>query len=95
MEFHNVTEGRYVCANGGNCTSPGVCECAAGWSGFDCRTPICSQVDCGQLVLLEPFDLSYEAGECLHEQRNHASNKWSEIKHRPDVGGLAHSASTG
>ncbi|CAM9757005.1 unnamed protein product, partial [Scytosiphon promiscuus] len=44
VEFHNVTEGRYVCANGGNCTLPGVCECAAGWSGFDCRTPICSQV---------------------------------------------------
>lgn len=43
VEYHNVTEGRYVCANGGNCTSPGVCECAAGWSGFDCRTPICSQ----------------------------------------------------
>ena len=43
VEFYNVTEGRYVCANGGNCTSPGVCECAAGWSGFDCRTPICSQ----------------------------------------------------
>ncbi|CAM9450628.1 unnamed protein product [Ascophyllum nodosum] len=43
VEYHNVTEGRYKCANGGNCTSPGVCECAAGWSGFDCRTPICSQ----------------------------------------------------
>eukprot|EP00903_Cladosiphon_okamuranus_P018631 g17149.t3 len=43
VEYHNVTEGRYVCANSGNCTSPGVCECAAGWSGFDCRTPICSQ----------------------------------------------------
>lgn len=45
VEYHNVTEGRYVCANGGNCTHPGVCECAAGWSGFDCRTPICSQVN--------------------------------------------------
>lgn len=44
VEFYSVTEGRYVCANGGNCTSPGVCECMAGWIGFDCRTPICSQV---------------------------------------------------
>ncbi|CAM9983282.1 unnamed protein product [Ectocarpus sp. 6 AP-2014] len=43
VEYHNVTEGRYVCANSGNCTAPGVCECATGWSGFDCRTPICSQ----------------------------------------------------
>ncbi|KAG3069960.1 hypothetical protein PC122_g16351 [Phytophthora cactorum] len=23
--------------------SPDVCECASGWSGFDCRTPVCSQ----------------------------------------------------
>lgn len=44
VEFYNVTEGRYVCANGGNCTSPGVCECTSAWSGFDCRTPVCSQV---------------------------------------------------
>ncbi|CAM9561095.1 unnamed protein product, partial [Ectocarpus sp. 4 AP-2014] len=43
VEYHNVTEGRYVCANSGNCTAPGVCECATGWSGFDCRTPICYQ----------------------------------------------------
>ncbi|CAM9219332.1 unnamed protein product, partial [Choristocarpus tenellus] len=43
-EYHNVTEGRYVCANGGNCTSPGVCQCSKGWAGFDCRTPICTQV---------------------------------------------------
>ena len=25
----------------GNCTSPDVCECAPGWIGFDCRTPVC------------------------------------------------------
>jgi hypothetical protein len=39
----SVAQGRYVCANSGKCTAPGVCECAAGWSGFDCRTPICGQ----------------------------------------------------
>ena len=43
VEWLNISQGVYVCANGGNCTSPGVCECAAGWSGFDCRTPICNQ----------------------------------------------------
>ena len=43
FELHNVTQGVYVCANNGNCTAPDVCRCEAGWGGFDCRTPICSQ----------------------------------------------------
>ena len=43
VNWLNVSQGVYVCANGGNCTAPDTCECAAGWGGFDCRTPICSQ----------------------------------------------------
>ena len=43
VDWLNVSQGVYVCANGGNCMSPDVCECASGWSGFDCRTPICNQ----------------------------------------------------
>ena len=43
VEYRNVTQGPYVCANGGNCTAPDVCSCAPGWIGFDCRVPICSQ----------------------------------------------------
>lgn len=43
VQWVNVTQGVYVCANGGNCTAPDVCECADGWMGFDCRTPICNQ----------------------------------------------------
>lgn len=43
VSWREVTQGRYVCANGGNCTSPGVCVCAYGWVGFDCRTPVCHQ----------------------------------------------------
>lgn len=39
----NVTQGRYMCANGGNCVSPDVCSCSRGWMGFDCRVPICEQ----------------------------------------------------
>ena len=27
-----------VCANGGNCTSPGVCTCTSGWDGPSCET---------------------------------------------------------
>ena len=43
VEWLNVSQGVYVCANGGDCVSPGVCKCAEGWMGFDCRTPICLQ----------------------------------------------------
>jgi len=37
-------EGCYRCSNGGNCTAPDVCVCAEGWTGFDCRTPVCEAV---------------------------------------------------
>jgi hypothetical protein len=37
-------EGCYRCANGGNCTAPEVCTCAEGWTGYDCRTPVCEVV---------------------------------------------------
>lgn len=43
IEWRNVTQGVYVCANGGNCTAPDICQCAPGWIGFDCRTPVCTQ----------------------------------------------------
>jgi len=41
--YRNVTQGAYMCANGGSCVSPDVCSCAEGWIGFDCRTPVCEQ----------------------------------------------------
>jgi hypothetical protein len=37
-------EGCYRCANGGNCTAPDFCQCAEGWTGYDCRTPVCEAV---------------------------------------------------
>jgi hypothetical protein len=43
VSYTNVTQGVYVCANGGNCTRPDTCVCAPGWIGFDCRTPVCTQ----------------------------------------------------
>lgn len=43
VELRNHTKGIYICANGGNCSAPDTCRCADGWSGFDCRTPICEQ----------------------------------------------------
>ena len=38
-----VAQGEFVCANGGSCVAPDTCVCGAGWTGFDCRTPICTQ----------------------------------------------------
>ena len=35
-------EGCYRCANGGVCVAPDVCQCAEGWSGYDCKTPVCN-----------------------------------------------------
>ena len=43
VEYVMMTDGVYVCANKGNCSAPDVCECAPGWIGFDCRTPVCAQ----------------------------------------------------
>lgn len=43
VTYVNYSQGRYVCANDGVCTAPDICSCAKGWSGFDCRTPICEQ----------------------------------------------------
>eukprot|EP00986_Skeletonema_menzelii_P003076 scaffold902_cov146-Skeletonema_menzelii.AAC.1 len=40
-QFYNVTQGAYMCANGGACVAPDVCSCAKGWAGFDCRVPVC------------------------------------------------------
>lgn len=43
VNWLNITQGLYVCANGGSCIAPDVCACANGWIGFDCRTPVCNQ----------------------------------------------------
>ena len=37
-------EGCFKCANDGICIAPDTCKCAKGWTGFDCRTPICEVV---------------------------------------------------
>jgi hypothetical protein len=43
VKWVNITQGNYVCANEGKCVAPDLCACTSGWSGFDCRTPICEQ----------------------------------------------------
>ena len=34
-------EGCWLCPNGGYCVAPDLCQCAPGWSGYDCREPVC------------------------------------------------------
>ncbi|KAH9132513.1 hypothetical protein LEN26_007391 [Aphanomyces euteiches] len=34
-------EGCYRCANGGQCIAPDLCQCAEGWTGYDCQQPVC------------------------------------------------------
>lgn len=41
VELKNMTQGYYVCANGGTCYNPEQCDCTRDWVGFDCRTPVC------------------------------------------------------
>jgi len=35
-------EGCYRCLNGGFCVAPDVCQCAPGYTGFDCSIPVCT-----------------------------------------------------
>lgn len=34
-------QGCFRCPNGGVCSAPDHCSCAEGWTGYDCRTPVC------------------------------------------------------
>jgi len=43
VELREIVQGRYVCANGGQCVDFNTCRCAPGYVGFDCRTPRCDQ----------------------------------------------------
>lgn len=43
VQMVNITQGKYMCANEGQCTAPDVCSCRNGWIGFDCRVPVCEQ----------------------------------------------------
>ena len=38
-------QGCFRCPNGGVCSAPDHCSCAEGWTGYDCRTPVCEVSD--------------------------------------------------
>ena len=62
VDWLNVSQGVYVCANGGNCSAPDICECAPGWIGFDCRTPVCTQ------GYYQPNQQTYVSGEETNDE---------------------------
>lgn len=43
VQFTEILQGVYTCANGGDCIAPDVCRCKPGWVGYDCRIPVCRQ----------------------------------------------------
>lgn len=60
-----------VCENGGECISDDKCECAEGWEGDDCSTPICNTGNIGEReVCVSPGTLdcipgyTYSDGGC-------------------------------
>jgi len=63
-----VTQGRYVCANGGACSAPNVCVCASGWSGFDCRTPVCENGYYVPPSETNPGFVEFEGGNLVAEK---------------------------
>ena len=74
-------EGCYRCANGGNCTSPDYCTCPPQWTGFDCRTPICTQQATPQIVqelnTVDPMRVAmFELDPCGMDKRT----QWRNIE---------------
>ncbi|GAB9469746.1 hypothetical protein Gpo141_00007014 [Globisporangium polare] len=66
VEKRSVVQGVYACANGGSCVSPGVCKCANGWIGFDCRTPVCTQ---GYYTPSQPTFVAADPPESVHPRQ--------------------------
>ncbi len=62
--------GCYKCPNGGVCTAPDTCSCPPEWTGFDCKTPVCTvHADADMLVELNSVDpavvAAFELDPCL------------------------------
>lgn len=52
-------DGCYRCPNNGLCVAPDLCECAPGWSGYNCKTPVCrAEVDSLVRYQLNTYDES-------------------------------------
>ncbi len=72
-------EGCFRCANGGNCTAPDFCTCAEGWTGFDCKTPVCRRnarkKEIYELDTVDPIKvIEYENDPCGMKLKNNYIN---------------------
>ncbi|TMW56864.1 hypothetical protein Poli38472_006874 [Pythium oligandrum] len=105
VEKRRVVQGVYACANGGSCMAPGICECAPGWIGFDCRTPVCTQ---GYYVPTQATYFAADPPESKHPRQPTSNPSYTEtvetivydkvttsvatrgsIRYRPTQGGYA------
>ena len=55
-------EGLYACYHGGSCIAPDVCTCTDGYSGFDCRTPLCRHLQPTGIITS-----CLNGGECIRK----------------------------
>uniref|UniRef100_A0A7S2AR06 EGF-like domain-containing protein n=1 Tax=Octactis speculum TaxID=3111310 RepID=A0A7S2AR06_9STRA len=80
-------EGCYRCANGGYCTAPDTCTCAEGWTGYDCKTPVCEMVATPLIryqlnTVDEELVNSFEQDPCAIEDIYGTEPFLSDIPHR-------------
>lgn len=81
----SMGDGCYRCPNGGNCTAPDTCTCAPGWSGYDCRTPVCElRADIDIVAELNTLDLdriiAFEVDPC-------GEGRTAEVRGRQEIVG--------
>jgi len=62
--------GCFKCANGGVCSAPDTCSCPPEWTGFDCKTPVCTvHADSDMLLELNSVDpaviAAFELDPCM------------------------------
>ena len=55
-------EGVYACYHGGSCIAPDICTCTDGYSGFDCRTPLCRHLQPTGIITS-----CLNGGECIRK----------------------------
>jgi hypothetical protein len=66
----DLLAGCFRCHNGGYCVAPDVCACPPQWTGYDCRTPVCTiKADRSLILQLQTLDIKviqeFENDPCM------------------------------